>query len=191
MAGDFVAIEGPSGSGKSTVLNIMGLLTRPSTGEYFIEEVDTATLGHRQADKLRAHFFGFIFQSSHCIPTRTALANVGLALMAAGLPRPERTERSRDALETVGLSGRANALCGDLSGGERQRVAIARALATRPRVILADEPTGNLDADNTNRVVELLARASASGVAVVVITHDADVARRTGRRVRLRSVHAD
>jgi putative ABC transport system ATP-binding protein len=184
--GDFLAITGSSGAGKSTMLNILGLLDRPTTGEYLFDGRPTADLGDRERSTVRGAGVGFVFQSFHLLSARTVLENVMLAFVygeTGERPRPtsERRALSEDALHRVGLARRSAAHPGTLSGGERQRVAIARAICTRPRLLLADEPTGNLDRRNSDAVLDLIEELNAGGLTVVVITHDEAVARRAHR----------
>jgi putative ABC transport system ATP-binding protein len=182
-AGDYVAITGPSGAGKSTALNILGLLDRPTTGEYLFDGTPTAALDDRRRSGLRGSGIGFVFQSFHLLPTRTVRENVMLAFTYGRIPRHERATRARTALERVGLGHRLEAFPATLSGGERQRVAIARAVCTDPRLLLADEPTGNLDRANADAVLALFDDLHADGLTIVVITHDPEVAARARRRV--------
>ena len=183
--GDYLAIIGPSGSGKSTMLNTLGLLDRPSTGTFLFEGIDVADLSEDERAGLRARAIGFVFQSFHLMPTRTVLENVMLAGTYAGLTREEREPLARNALERVGLSHRVDFTPNTLSGGERQRAAIARAVCTSPRLLLADEPTGNLDRANSESVMRLFEELSADGLTIVMITHDDDVAAAAGRRARI------
>jgi putative ABC transport system ATP-binding protein len=186
-AGGFVAIVGPSGSGKSTLLNLLGALDRPSTGIVRIDGRDIATLSDGRLAQLRNTTIGFVFQQFQLLARTSAADNVALPLVYAGVGRSERTARARAALEAVGLGHRLTHQPSELSGGEQQRVAIARALVTDPRVILADEPTGNLDTTTGEEVMDLLERLNAErGVALVVITHDLEVAARAPHRIRLR-----
>lgn len=180
--GEFVAVVGPSGSGKSTFLNIVGLLDAPTGGTYLLDGIDTGALRDADRTALRGLRIGFVFQSFHLLPQRSALENVTLALVYDGTPRRERRARARHALEQVGLGHRIDALPTRLSGGERQRVAIARALVTRPSLLLCDEPTGNLDTANADSVLALLERLHADGMTVLVITHDPLVAARADRK---------
>ncbi|MEU7006847.1 ABC transporter ATP-binding protein [Streptomyces sp. NPDC046332] len=184
--GEFVAVVGPSGSGKSTFLNIAGLLDAPTTGTYLLDGIDTGTLRDADRTALRGRRIGFVFQSFHLLPQRSALENVTLALVYNGAPRRERAARAREALEQVGLGHRVDTLPTRLSGGERQRVAVARALVTRPSLLLCDEPTGNLDTANADAVLALLERLHADGMTVLVITHDPAVAARAKRTVTIR-----
>jgi len=183
--GDHLAIVGPSGSGKSTLLNVLGLLDRPTTGTFHLDGIDTSALGDGARAALRAERIGFVFQSFHLLPHRSAMENVMLGALYQGIGRRERRRRAVDALERVGLSHRATFVPTRLSGGERQRVAVARALVARPSLLLCDEPTGNLDSVNTAAVLDLFDDLLATGLTVVVITHDHDVATRARRRVRI------
>jgi putative ABC transport system ATP-binding protein len=183
--GDYLAIVGPSGSGKSTLLNVLGLLDRPTDGTFWLDGIDTGSLGDAARAALRAERIGFVFQSFHLLPHRSAMENVMLGALYQGIGRRERRRRAIDALDRVGLSRRATFLPTRLSGGERQRVAVARALVARPSLLLCDEPTGNLDSVNTDAVLDLFDELLATGLTVVVITHDHDVATRAQRRVRI------
>jgi putative ABC transport system ATP-binding protein len=186
-AGEFVALEGPSGSGKTTLLQLLGALDRPSEGVVAFEGRDLATLRDHELAQLRLGAFGFVFQQFNLIPTLSAVQNVEVALAPAGVRGTELRERAEALLEEVGLAPRGGHLPGQLSGGEQQRVAIARALATEPRVILADEPTGNLDTATGADVIELLAGLAAQhGATVVVATHDAELASRAPKRLAMR-----
>jgi ABC-type lipoprotein export system ATPase subunit len=171
-AGERVAILGRSGSGKSTLLNILGLLDEPTAGSYTIDGREVAKTKGAERDWTRAHFFGFVFQESHVLGHRTVAQNVWLGLMASGVPRRVRQNRTEEVLTRVGLVERADALGRLLSGGEKQRLAVARSVVSAPRVVLADEPTGNLDDSNASAVLSLFDAQASAGVAVVVITHD-------------------
>ncbi|WP_165986719.1 ABC transporter ATP-binding protein [Streptomyces sp. YIM 98790] len=184
-AGEYVTVTGPSGSGKSTFLNVAGLLDAPTAGRYLLDGIDTRPLRDADRTALRAGRIGFVFQAFHLLPHRSALENVALALLHAGVPRRERTPAARRALERVGLGHRVDSLPTRLSGGERQRAAIARALAVRPSLLLCDEPTGNLDSATAASVLDLLDDLHGDGQTVVVITHDPGVARRGQRTVTL------
>ncbi|MFB7370387.1 ABC transporter ATP-binding protein [Streptomyces sp. NPDC056222] len=184
--GEFITIVGPSGSGKSTFLNVAGLLDAPTGGTYLLDGIDTAALRDGDRTALRGRRIGFVFQSFHLLPHRSATENVMLSMVYSAVPRAERRARARASLERVGLGHRVDALPGRLSGGERQRVAIARALAGRPSLLLCDEPTGNLDSDNAESVLGLLGELHTSGMTIVVITHDAEVAARGERTVTIR-----
>jgi putative ABC transport system ATP-binding protein len=184
-AGEYVAVMGSSGSGKSTLMNILGCLDVPSRGEYWLDGSDVARLTEDQQALVRGRKIGFIFQSFNLIPRTSALANVELPLTYAHLRRSERRHRARKALELVGLADREDHRPNQLSGGQQQRVAIARALATGPRILLADEPTGNLDAHSTDEVLGMFDDLNASGRTVVVITHETDVANRARRLIQV------
>jgi putative ABC transport system ATP-binding protein len=184
--GEIVAVQGPSGSGKSTLLGLLGLLDVPTAGVVRVKDRDASGLGDAARSRLRASTFGFVFQQFNLIPHLTAEENVAAALLYRGLPLRERAVMAREVLGRVGLGHRAGHRPGELSGGEQQRVALARAVVAGPEVILADEPTGNLDSEATAAVLELLAGFVARGVAVVVATHDPEVASRAHRRLRMR-----
>ncbi len=185
-AGEIVAVEGPSGSGKTTLLQLLGTLDRPSAGQVFFEGRDVNTLGDRDLAEIRLRALGFVFQTFNLIPTLTALENVEAKLAPAGVTDADLRSRSLALLAEVGLRDRADHLPGQLSGGEQQRVAIARALATEPRVVLADEPTGNLDSATGAEIIELLTRLSQEhGQTIVLVTHDPDVAARAQRVLRM------
>ncbi|MFI6447273.1 ABC transporter ATP-binding protein [Kitasatospora sp. NPDC050543] len=183
--GEFIAVVGPSGSGKSTLLNLLGLLDRPSGGVYRLGGVDVASLKERERAALRGSRIGFVFQSFHLLPHRSAVENVVLAQLYVTRDRAERMARAEEVLHRVGLSHRLHALPPTMSGGERQRVAIARALVNRPALLLCDEPTGNLDARTSDLIMELFEQLHASGQTIVVITHDHAVAERAQRTVTI------
>ncbi|HCT75450.1 MAG TPA: macrolide ABC transporter ATP-binding protein [Micromonosporaceae bacterium] len=185
MCGEYVTITGPSGSGKSTLLNILGLLDRPTEGAYLLDGVDTAPLLERARTAIRAHKIGFVFQSFHLLPHRTALENVMLSQLYRGIPSKARRTRARVALERVGLEHRMDTQPTTLSGGERQRVAIARALAGEPSLLLCDEPTGNLDTATADTVLDLIGDLNNDGMTVLMITHDERVAARANRTVSI------
>lgn len=184
-AGDYLSIVGPSGSGKSTMLNILGLLDRPSVGEYRLSGSLTGSLSEDDRAAVRGRMIGFVFQSFHLMPHRSVLDNVLLPMLYSGVPRAEREDRARAALDRVGLSHRTGFLPGTLSGGERQRVAIARAVVSAPRLLLADEPTGNLDEVTSREVMALFEELNDDGLTLILITHDAAVAARAPRRIRI------
>jgi putative ABC transport system ATP-binding protein len=183
--GELVAVMGSSGSGKSTMLNLLGCLDVPTSGRYLLDGVDVADLDEDDLADLRNRRIGFVFQSFNLVPRATVLANVAMPLAYAGLPRDERRRRALHALAGVGMTDRAGHLPSELSGGQQQRAAIARALVTNPALILADEPTGNLDSGSTADVLQLLARLNERGSTVVVITHEPDVAAVASRVVRI------
>ena len=182
-AGEYVAVMGASGSGKSTLLNLLGLLDRPDAGTYRLEGRDITTLSADEQARVRRERIGFVFQSFHLVPRLTAAENIALPLMLAGLDPTERARRVGKALEDFGLANRADHRPDQLSGGQRQRVAIARATIMQPAVILADEPTGNLDRATGEEVVHLLEMLNASGVTLIMVTHDAALGARAGRRI--------
>ena len=183
--GTSVAIVGPSGSGKSTLLNILGCLDRPSTGSYLFDGIDVGSLGDGRRAALRAHGIGFVFQTFNLLAHRTVLDNVMLAEVYRGAPREGREERAWAALSRVGISHRAGFLPTRLSGGEQQRVAIARALMGDPRLLLCDEPTGNLDSANTRSVLGLFDELHDDGLTLAIVTHEDEVAAHARRRVRM------
>jgi len=185
--GEVVALVGPSGSGKSTLLNVLGCLDRPTRGKYFLGGRDVSLLTRAEQAWVRLHYLGFVFQGFHLLPTATALENVAMPLYYAGVDKHEREERSRALLTRVGLGERVDHRPNQLSGGQRQRVAIARALANRPRLLLADEPTGALDQHSGEEVLKLLAELhDETGLSLLIVTHDAKVARTAKRVIVLR-----
>lgn len=183
--GEYVSIIGPSGSGKSTMLNLLGLLDRPSVGEYRLAGSLTGDLDEDQRAAVRGRFIGFVFQAFHLMPRRTVLDNVLMPMQYSGVPRNQRENRARAALERVGLGHRMDFLPNSLSGGERQRVAVARAVVSEPKLLLADEPTGNLDQATSGEVMHLFEELNADGLTLIVITHDEAVSARAHRRVRI------
>ncbi|MEA3276717.1 MAG: ABC transporter ATP-binding protein [Pseudomonadota bacterium] len=183
--GEYAAIMGPSGSGKSTLLNILGLLDRPDDGSYRLDDTETTTLGEERRAQLRRDRIGFVFQSFHLIPRLSAAENVELPLVLAGIAPRERRERVAGILDAVGLTERAHHRPDQLSGGQRQRVAIARATIMEPGLILADEPTGNLDRASGREVVHTLEALNTGGLTLLVVTHDPEIGERAKRRIRM------
>ncbi len=184
-SGEYVAVMGPSGSGKSTLLNLIGLLDHPDAGVYRLERRDVTTLSPREQAQVRSHRIGFVFQSFHLIPRLTAAENIALPLVLSGMAAPERRQRVAEALRDFGLEDRALHRPDQLSGGQRQRVAIARATIMRPAVLLADEPTGNLDRATGEEVMELLEELNAGGVTLIIVTHDQTLGARAQRRLSM------
>jgi putative ABC transport system ATP-binding protein len=182
--GDFVAIMGTSGSGKSTLMNILGCLDVPTSGRYLLDGVDVRDLGEDEQSDLRNRKIGFVFQAFNLVPRTSAVANVELPLAYARMPRKQRRARAVAALEAVGMGGRLDHLPSELSGGQQQRVAVARAIVTDPSLILADEPTGNLDSRSTDDVLRIFEDLNAQGRTVVLITHEDHVAERADRTLR-------
>lgn len=183
--GEYVAVVGSSGSGKSTLLHILGCLDRPSDGSYRFDGSETSDLSEGELSSLRQHSIGFVFQFFHLLGRLSALGNVELPMVFAGIAREKRRSRAREALISVGLSKRLHHRPDQLSGGERQRVAIARAIIMDPRVILADEPTGNLDRKSAEEVMQLLEEMNQGALTLIVVTHDTAIAARAGRVIRL------
>lgn len=182
--GDFVAVMGPSGSGKSTCMNVLGCLDTPTSGQYLFDGIDVGTLSRDQLALLRRNYLGFIFQGFNLLNRTSALENVELPLIYRGLPAGERRERALNALNIVGLSGWAHHTPGELSGGQQQRVAIARAIVTQPAVLLADEPTGNLDSSRSREIMELLSSFNSElDITVVMVTHEPDMAAFAKRQI--------
>jgi len=184
--GEYVAIMGPSGSGKSTLMHILGCLDAPSSGSYRLNGIDVSGVTEDDLSDLRNRYIGFVFQAFNLIPRTRAITNVERPLTYAGLPRAERQQRSLAALKSVGLGDRADHLPSELSGGQQQRVAIARALVTNPALILADEPTGNLDTHSTNEVLAMFDELNRQGRTIVLITHEPEVAEHARRVIRVR-----
>ncbi len=183
--GDYLAIMGPSGSGKSTLMNIIGCLDTPTGGAYWLNGESVSAMNERQLARVRNTEIGFVFQTFNLLPRMTALANVEVPLIYAGVKRREREQRASEALETVGLGDRMLHRPSEMSGGQRQRVAIARALVTRPSILLADEPTGNLDSSTGREIMELFDRLHSEGNTLIVVTHEAHVARHARRIIHL------
>ena len=184
--GEWVSVVGPSGSGKSTLMNLLGLLDRPTSGSYMLDGREVSGLKGGDLARARRELIGFVFQSYNLLPRQSARKNVELPLVYAGTRGPERRERALEALRQVGLSDRAGHRPPELSGGQKQRVAIARALVGRPAMLLADEPTGNLDTKSGEGILELFGDLNAAGMTLIVVTHDPEVARRGDRVVDIR-----
>ncbi|MGD9902941.1 MAG: ABC transporter ATP-binding protein [Vicinamibacterales bacterium] len=184
--GEYVAIMGPSGSGKSTLMNLIGCLDTPSKGTYLLNGKEVSTMNDNELARIRNEEIGFVFQTFNLLPRATALHNVELPLVYAGIPAKERLERARQALDKVELSQRMNHKPNELSGGQRQRVAIARALVNNPSILLADEPTGNLDSKTGVEIMALFERLHGAGNTIVLVTHEADVAAYAKRQILIR-----
>ena len=184
--GEFTAIMGPSGSGKSTLMNILGCLDRPTSGSYKLDGAEVATLGDDELAVTRNKKIGFVFQNFNLLSRMSALNNVALPMVYAGIPNKERQERARKGLEMVGLGGRVHHKPNELSGGQRQRVAIARALVNEPSIILADEPTGNLDSKSGDEIMEIFCELNRQGKTVILVTHEPEIAAYTRRTVTFR-----
>ncbi len=184
-AGEYVAVMGPSGSGKSTLLNLLGLLDSPNTGLYRLEGRDVTTLSPDEQARVRSERIGFVFQSFHLVPRLTAAENIALPMVLAGMPPSQRVQRVRQALKDYGLENRADHRPDELSGGQRQRVAIARATIMQPALILADEPTGNLDRATGEEVIRLLEALNTQGVTLVMVTHDNSLGERARRQLMM------
>jgi putative ABC transport system ATP-binding protein len=192
-AGEYCAIMGPSGSGKSTAMNVIGCLDRPTIGQYYLDDINVAHLGDRDLAHIRNRKIGFVFQQFHLLPQLSAIENVMLPMVYANVPPAERKERAAEALNQVGLGNRLHNRPNQLSGGQQQRVAIARAIVNRPVLLLADEPTGALDSQTTKEVMGIFEELNRSGMTVVMVTHEAEVARLTQRIVWFRDgqvIHA-
>jgi putative ABC transport system ATP-binding protein len=184
ISGEFIAIMGPSGSGKSTFMNILGCLDKPSAGRYFLDGRSVAELGKDELALLRNRTIGFVFQGFNLLPRMSLLDNVALPLIYCGLAREERQQRAQELLDKVGLGGYSASTPNKISGGQQQRVAIARALVNRPRLILADEPTGNLDSQTGEEIMKLFDELNREGITIVVVTHEDDIAQHAKRKVR-------
>ncbi|MAU50974.1 MAG: macrolide ABC transporter ATP-binding protein [Roseovarius sp.] len=184
-SGEYVSIMGPSGSGKSSLLNIIGLLDRPDSGSYLLEGEDMTDLGDRQQAELRRHKIGFVFQFFHLVPRMSAAENIELPMMLSGLDSAERKRRVNDALESFGLANRARHRPDQLSGGQRQRVAIARATVMQPHILLADEPTGNLDRVSGQEVIDILEALNRNNITLIMVTHDPGIGSRAGRQINM------
>jgi len=183
--GEYLSVMGPSGSGKSTLLNMLGLLDRPDSGRYLLNDVDTGALDENERARLRREQIGFVFQSYHLIPRLTAQENVEMPLMLAGVPGRERRESVQTILARLGIAQRAHHLPNQLSGGERQRVAIGRSIVMKPSILLADEPTGNLDSKSGKEVTDILEQLNADGLTLLIVTHDNAMGDRARRRIRM------
>ncbi|RLE20442.1 MAG: ABC transporter ATP-binding protein [Acidobacteria bacterium] len=183
--GEHIAVVGPSGSGKSTLLNILGCLDRPTSGSYRFSGKEVGDLGEVELSGLRQRWIGFVFQFFHLLPRLDAVGNVEVPMLFAGVEKEQRRQRSRRALEAVGLGHRLRHKPEELSGGERQRVAIARSVVMGPRLLLADEPTGNLDRHSAEEIMDLIEQMNAEGLTLIVVTHDPAIAKRAGRIIRL------
>jgi putative ABC transport system ATP-binding protein len=184
--GEYISIMGPSGSGKSTLLNLLGLLDRPTSGAYWLNDIDVSSLDDDALAEQRQKNIGFIFQSFHLIPRLSALENVELPLLLSGAEVSARRIRAKEVLESVGLESRLTHRPDQLSGGERQRVAIARAIIMQPAVLLADEPTGNLDSRSSTEVIELIETLNRDGISLLVVTHDPEIGGRASRHLKMR-----
>lgn len=185
QAGDYISIMGPSGSGKSTLLNVIGLLDRPDSGEYSLENTNVIHLSEEEQAEIRQQTIGFVFQSFHLIPRLSAAENIELPMTLAGIAPSERKKRVDKVLNDTGLANRANHRPDQLSGGQRQRVAIARATIMQPKILLADEPTGNLDRHSGAEVIEVLESLNSQGISLIVVTHDPELGSRAARQIKM------
>jgi putative ABC transport system ATP-binding protein len=189
--GQYIAIMGPSGSGKSTLMNILGCLDRPTSGSYLVDGIDVARMDDESLSRVRGQHLGFVFQAFNLIPQLTVLENVAVPLFYQAVPRRQRVERAAEAIERVGLGQRGHHRPAELSGGQQQRVAIARALVNRPSILLADEPTGNLDSVTGTAILNMFDDLHRGGLTVVMVTHDESVAKRCQRVIRLKDGRLD
>lgn len=183
---DFVALMGPSGSGKSTLMNLLGCLDTPSSGNYFLSKINVSTMSDGELAEIRNKEIGFVFQTFNLLPRLSALENVALPLVYSGMPKSKRQERARAVLEEVGLGDRVDHKPNELSGGQRQRVAIARALVNNPSIILADEPTGNLDTKTSIEIMGIFEKIHAAGNTIILVTHEPDISEHAHRIIKLR-----
>lgn len=184
-AGDYISIMGPSGSGKSTLLNVIGLLDSPDSGDYCLEDTNVTTLDENEQASIRQQTIGFVFQSFHLVPRLSAAENIELPMILAGIPPSERQPRVEKALVDTGLQNRASHRPDQLSGGQRQRVAIARATIMQPKILLADEPTGNLDRHSGEDVIKVLEGLNQQGITLIVVTHDLELGKRARRQIKM------
>jgi putative ABC transport system ATP-binding protein len=184
-AREYVSIMGPSGSGKSTLLNMIGLLDSPSAGDYWLDDISTATMNDEELAGVRQKKIGFVFQAFHLVPRMSAFENVELPMVLAGLPPAERREKVAAALDRVGLANRSEHRPDQLSGGERQRAAMARAVVMQPSILLADEPTGNLDSHSGKEIVDIMEDLNQQGLTLIVVTHDPAIGERARRQIRM------
>lgn len=184
-AGDYISVMGPSGSGKSTLLNVIGLLDRPDSGNYLLNNTRVTDLSEEQQAEIRQQTVGFVFQAFHLVPRLSAAENIELPMTLAGIEPAERKERVKKVLQDTGMVNRANHRPDQLSGGQRQRVAIARATIMRPKILLADEPTGNLDRHSGSEVIEVLETLNKQGITLIIVTHDLDLGNRAVRQIKM------
>lgn len=183
---DYVALMGPSGSGKSTLMNLLGCLDTPTAGEYFLNDINVSSMGDGELAEVRNKQIGFVFQTFNLLPRMTALENVALPLVYGGVRKSKRIQKATEVLDAVGLGDRKDHKPNELSGGQRQRVAIARALVNDPSIILADEPTGNLDSKTSYEIMEILEKIHSSGNTIILVTHELDISKHAHRIIRLR-----
>ena len=184
-SGDYISIMGPSGSGKSTLLNVIGLLDKPDSGDYLLDDINITTLSEEEQAEIRQRTIGFVFQSFHLIPRLSAAENIELPMILAGISPHERKPRVLKALQSTGLENRASHRPDQLSGGQRQRVAIARSTIMQPKILLADEPTGNLDRHSGEDVIKVLETLNKQGITLIVVTHDTELGKRAARQIKM------